>query len=56
VQVLEKNGGYDGTRTRDLCRDRVGTSSTSSNLQGCLGLPSTCKYPLNEHISGWTSG
>ena len=40
-QVIEKNGGDDGTRTRDLCRDRVGTTSTSNNLQGCWGLPST---------------
>jgi hypothetical protein len=23
VQVLEKNGGDDGTRTRGLCRDRA---------------------------------
>ena len=22
-QVIEKNGGDDGTRTRDLCRDRA---------------------------------
>jgi hypothetical protein len=29
-----KNGGDDETRTRDLCRDRVETTSTYNNLQG----------------------
>jgi hypothetical protein len=29
-----KNGGDDETRTRDLCRDRVATTSTYNNLQG----------------------
>jgi hypothetical protein len=43
-QVPEKNGGDDETRTRDLCRDRAVTTSTYNNLQGCWGLPSTCKY------------
>jgi hypothetical protein len=31
LQVLEKNGGDDGTRTRDLCRDspaRIGVTTT----------------------------
>ena len=41
AQVAEKYGGDDETRTRDLCRDRVGTLSTLNNLQGCWGLPST---------------
>jgi hypothetical protein len=36
-----KNGGDDETRTRDLCRDRVATTSTYNNLQGYQGLPST---------------
>ena len=40
-QVLERNGGDDETRTRDLCRDRVATTSTYNNLQGYQGLPTT---------------
>jgi hypothetical protein len=43
-QVFEKNGGDDGTRTRGLCRDRAEITSTYNNLQGCWGLPSTCRY------------
>jgi len=44
TEAIEKNGGDDETRTRDLCRDRAEITSIYNNLQGCWGLPSTCKY------------
>ena len=33
-QVVEKNGGDDETRTRDLCRDRVAVSWNLVKLNG----------------------
>jgi hypothetical protein len=41
LQIVEEYGGDDGMRTRGLCRDGAGMSSTLNNLQGCWGLPST---------------
>ena len=41
LQIVEEYGGDDGTRTRGLCRDGAGMSSTLNNLQGLLG---TAKY------------
>src|ERR1700693_5698447 len=55
-KCLKRNGGDDETRTRDLCRDRVATTSTYNNLQGYRGLPSTSKYAVGGKISGWRSG
>ena len=52
----KKNGGDDETRTRDLCRDRAEITSTYNNLQGCWGLPSTCKDAVTGQITGWSSG
>jgi hypothetical protein len=34
LQVLEKNGGDDETRTRDLCRDRVAGRCNLLELNG----------------------
>ena len=42
LQVLEKNGGDDGTRTRDLCRDRV----------AWLGFTTTCKTAGTAKLRG----
>jgi len=55
-QSTDKNGGDDETRTRDLCRDRAEITSTYNNLQGCWGLPSTCKDAVTGQITGWSSG
>jgi hypothetical protein len=50
-------GGDDETRTRDLRRDRVVTTSTYNNLQGCQELPCTIEnYAAAVNISGWRSG
>ncbi len=46
---FEKNGGDDGTRTRDLCRDRVprlGNSSTYGEHQGTQSIENTQKGTL----------
>ena len=49
-QVLEKNGGDDGTRTRGLCRDRalvnqsnscLDRSESADNLVEIIGVPPT---------------
>ena len=40
-QLIEKNGGDDGTRTRGLCRDSLGTSVFSATYilnGGCQSL------------------
>jgi len=34
LQVLERNGGDDGTRTRGLCRDRGTLHDNSLSLNG----------------------
>jgi hypothetical protein len=34
LQVLEKNGGDDGTRTRGLCRDRATTTCNLLDFNG----------------------
>jgi hypothetical protein len=34
LQVLERNGGDDETRTRDLCRDRVAVGRNSMKPNG----------------------
>jgi len=34
LQVFEKNGGDDETRTRDLCRDRVAVRWNLVKLNG----------------------
>jgi hypothetical protein len=51
LQVLEKNGGDDGTRTRGLCRDslaRIGFTTTYNNA-------GTAKIPASRtrHIEVW---
>jgi len=34
LQVLERNGGDDGTRTRGLCRDRAETTNNLLDFNG----------------------
>jgi hypothetical protein len=55
-QVTESYGGDDETRTRDLCRDRVDTSTTYNNLEGYWGLPNTSKYIVAEPLVGLKLG
>ena len=55
-QTLEKNGGDDETRTRDLCRGRVGTTSTSNNFQGCWGAAKYLKIPTKRKHFGLDIG
>jgi hypothetical protein len=33
LQTIQRNGGDDGTRTRGLCRDRAGLSSTFNDIE-----------------------
>ena len=47
-QVLERYGGDDETRTRDLCRDSLGMTSLFSDLRSSRGLPSRCKDCKNR--------
>ena len=51
-QVLEKNGGDDGIRTRGLCRDRATTTRTyliSNGVGGhCLVRNDTGEHPLSS--------
>jgi hypothetical protein len=41
LQVLERNGGDDETRTRDLCRD----SATALGISGTYRLMKTAQVP-----------
>jgi hypothetical protein len=54
LQVIERNGGDDGTRTRGLCRDRAAKSCNYLKLDGVgrhsLEQQATLRYcyrPLN---------
>jgi hypothetical protein len=42
-QILEKNGGDDETRTRDLCRDSSHFCGNSLKLGGTDGYPNRPK-------------
>ena len=50
LQVPERNGGDDGTRTRGLCRDSERLTSSFNNLESTDGTVSHWKYALGEVI------
>jgi hypothetical protein len=70
LQVLEKNGGDDGTRTRGLCRDRLGAfvfSATYILNGGCQVAVRNRKnqFPVGKFVGrnfrrintvGWRAG
>ena len=50
AQVLEKNGGDDETRTRDLCRDSERLTSIFSDFESTDGTASHWKYAVGKAI------
>jgi hypothetical protein len=50
LQVLERIGGDDGTRTRGLCRDSEKLTSIFNNLESTDGIVSHWKYTVGEVI------
>jgi hypothetical protein len=57
--TLEKNGGDDETRTRDLCRDSgpvIGFTITYKTAGTAKGRPSRSKPHKALHPVGWVVG
>ena len=48
LQSIEKYGGDDGTRTRDLCRDSEKLTSTFNEFESTDGNASHWKYVLRK--------
>ena len=55
LQVLEKNGGDDGTRTRGLCRDRNAVTRNQLKLRDTGGSQGTFQNAEKELLDhNWT--
>jgi hypothetical protein len=50
LQVLERNGGDDETRTRGLCRDSERLTSIFNDFENADGIASQHKYVLSKDI------
>ncbi len=56
TQVLEKNGGDDETRTRDLCRDSVAWLGFTTSYKTRGDCQTTRKSYKTSHSVGWAVG
>jgi hypothetical protein len=54
--VIEKYGGDDETRTRDLCRDSVAWIGFITTYKTCGDCQTTHKSYKTSHSVGWVVG